>query len=167
VKEKTLVLARYVYFGRYSREWFSAYLKPFFIFSVMQQLLIIGNIGTTAVVRQAPNGQAIGFSIAVNETYKDKEGKKQEKTTWYDATFWKALGASTKVADYLVKGQTVVVTGTPYADAYMKDGQAVAKQCVRVQRLELVGSVKGQGGEGQGAAQSNVHTSDDDNDLPF
>lgn len=129
----------------------------------MQQFNLIGNIGKTAEVRQAANGQAIGFTVAVNETYKTQSGEKKEKTTWYDVTFWKKLGESTKVADFLVKGQTVAITGRPYADAYMKDGVAVAKQCVRVERLELIGSTKGQGGEATPA----VHTADDDNDLPF
>lgn len=131
----------------------------------MQQLLIIGNVGKEAVVRQAPNGQAIGFSVAVNETYKDKEGNKKEKTSWYKATMWKKLGESTKIADYLKPGQTVSIIGRPYADAYIKEGQAVGEQCVRVERLELVGSPKGQN---DAAPEDRVHKQeDDDNDLPF
>lgn len=141
----------------------------------MQQLLIIGNVGKEAVVRQAANGQAIGFSIAVNESYKDKQtGEKKEVTTWYKATFWKKLGDSTKIADYLKPGQTVSVIGRPYADAYLnKEGKAVADQCIRVERLELVGSVnKGQNGaatQTEPAAEDRVHQTqqDDDNDLPF
>lgn len=109
----------------------------------MQQLLIIGNVGKQAEVRQATSGQAIGFSVAVHDTFKDKDGGKQEKTTWYKCTFWKKLGDSTKVAEYLKPGQTVSIVGRPYADAYInKEGAAVAEQCVRVERLELIGSPK-------------------------
>ncbi len=156
------------YAGNGSRLTFN----PFLLF-VMQQLLIIGNVGKEAVVRQAANGQAIGFSIAVNESYKDKTtNEKKEKTTWYKATFWKKLGDSTKIADYLKPGQTVSIIGRAYADAYVNnDGKAVAEQCVRVERLELVGSVKGQNGtaaQTEPAAEDRVHqTQDDDNDLPF
>ena len=139
----------------------------------MQQLLIIGNVGKQAEVRQAPNGQAIGFSVAVNETYKDKvTGEKQDKTTWYKVTFWKKLGESTKVAEYLKPGQTVAITGRPYADAYVnKEGKVVAEQCVRAERLELVGSPKAQNGaatQEEIAAEDRIHLKqDDDNDLPF
>ena len=139
----------------------------------MQQLLIIGNVGRAAEVRQASNGQAIGFSVAVNETYKDKQtGEKKEKTTWYKATFWKGLGDSTKIAEYLKPGQTVSIVGRAYADAYVKDGKAIAEQCVRVERLELVGSVnKSQNGaaaQDEPAAEDRIHLKqDDDNDLPF
>ncbi|MDF7815347.1 single-stranded DNA-binding protein [Hymenobacter sp. YC55] len=138
----------------------------------MQQLLIIGNVGKQAEVRQAENGQAIGFSVAVNESYKDKSGQRQEKTTWYKATFWKKLGDSTKIAEYLKPGQTVSIIGRPYADAYLnKEGNAVAEQCVRVSSLDLIGSPKGQSealveGPDSDDLRSTLNK-DDDNDLPF
>ena len=138
----------------------------------MQKLIIVGNVGKEAVVRQASNGQAIGFSVAVNESYKDKQGQRQEKTSWYKCTSWVALGASTKIADYLKPGQTVSIEGKPYADAYINnEGKAVAEQCIRVERLELVGSVKGQNGaaaQAEPTAEERSHRAqDDDNDLPF
>lgn len=140
----------------------------------MQQLLIIGNVGKEAVVRQATNGQAIGFSVAVNESYKDKQtGEKKEKTTWYKATFWKKLDESVKIADYLKPGQTVSIVGRAYADAYVNnEGKAVAEQCVRVERLELVGPARNQNGaaaQSEPAAEDRIHNraEDDDNDLPF
>lgn len=144
----------------------------------MQQLLIIGNVGKQAEVRQATNGQAIGFSVAVNEAYTDKaSGEKKEKTTWYKATFWKKLGDSTKVAEYLVPGKTVSIVGRPYADAYInKEGKAVAEQCIRVERLELISTQKGNtpgtdaaasvGADGL-SANERFHADDDNNDLPF
>lgn len=137
----------------------------------MQQLIIIGNVGKEAVVRQASNGQAIGFSVAVNETYNDKQtGERKEKTTWYKATSWVKLGASTKVAEYLKPGQTVSIVGKPYADAYTNgEGKAVAEQCIRVERLMLVGSPKSQNGaapQAEPAAEDRLHVNDD-NDLPF
>lgn len=139
----------------------------------MQQLLIIGNVGKQAEVRQSSNGQAIGFSVAVNETYKDKTtGDKKEKTTWYKATFWKQLGESTKVAEYLKPGQPVSIVGRPYAEGYVnKEGKSVAEQCVRVERLELVGSPRGQNAATQTeqADEDRIHvkSEDEDNDLPF
>jgi single-strand DNA-binding protein len=144
-----------------------------FLFFVMQQLIIIGNVGKQAEVRQAPNGQAIGFSVAVNETYKDKaSGEKKEKTTWYKLTIWKKLGESTKIAEYLKPGQTVSVVGRPYADAYIKDGKAIGEQCVRVERLELVGTPKGQAGttvapSDELTLDERIGRPEDDNDLPF
>lgn len=149
-------------------------INPFFP-PIMQQLLIIGNVGKQAEVRQATSGQAIGFSVAVHDTYTDKAtGEKQEKTTWYKATFWKKLGDSTKVAEYLKPGQTVSIVGRAYADAYInKEGKAVAEQCVRVERLELVGSPKGSStnaaGEpdADGLSVNERFHADDNNDLPF
>lgn len=137
----------------------------------MQVFHVAGNVGKQAEVRQAPNGQAIGFSIAVNESYKDKNsGERKEKTTWYKITFWKALGESTKIAEFLKPGQPVIITGIPYADAYIKDGKAIPEQCVRVLRLELIGSPKNQAAGVEVPLDENdrIHLrSDDDNDLPF
>ena len=136
----------------------------------MQVLHIVGNVGKDAEVRQTSTGQAIGFSVAVNETYTDHQGERQERTSWYKATLWKKLGASTGVAQYLVKGQSVAITGRPSAEAFTgQDGTARAEMCVRVERLDLVGRAKAKDADAGDNMEPEFSTneSSDDNDLPF
>lgn len=140
----------------------------------MQQLIIIGNVAKAAEVRQVnENVQVISFRVAVNESYKDKQGQKQERTTYYKVERWVKAGASTKVAEFLTKGKLVSVTGKPSVSAYLdKDNQAQADLVVRVNNapdaLQLLGS-NGQGTSGNEATHNQVVPAggDDDNDLPF
>ncbi|QIX59700.1 single-stranded DNA-binding protein [Hymenobacter sp. BT18] len=149
----------------------------------MQQITILGNVGRDAVIRDTNGRRAIGFSVAVNESYKDGQGNKVESTNWYSCTIWRDGQQSTKVADYLKAGQQVLIQGQPKIRVYQRnsDKQWAGEIEVRVDKIELVGGKKESGPvqvaeqpqtlgpqrdaprAGNMAAASN----DDDNDLPF
>lgn len=100
-----------------------------------------GNLGGDAEVKTLDSGSSvISFSVAVSETWKDKSGEKKEKTTWVKCNKWVSANGSTKIADYLKKGQTVIVQGKPEAKAYKdKNDDAKANLEVNVSELTLVG----------------------------
>ena len=149
----------------------------------MQQITLLGNVGRDAVTRETNGRRAIGFSVAVNESYKDSNGNKVENTNWYDCTIWRDGQQSTKVADYLKRGQQVLIQGRPSVRSYQsqKDGKWYAALEVRVDKCELVGSAKPDTQPVHVAEQPQTLAAhrdapapagqpaqkDDDNDLPF
>jgi single-strand DNA-binding protein len=139
----------------------------------MQQITFIGHVGKDAVVREVGTSKAIGFRVAVNDTYRDKNDKTVETTSWYDCTMWVPEGRSTKLADYLKTGQQVYVQGTPKAAGYQdKDKNWVATIEVRVEprksAIKLLGRKADEVGTASTAgAAGTTGAADDDNDLPF
>ena len=69
----------------------------------MQQITIIGNLGEDARVVQPANGSGrqpfVAFQVACNESWKDKEGVKQERTVWFNC-----ITSYQNLAIYLKKG---------------------------------------------------------------
>lgn len=104
----------------------------------MQRLEIIGHIGQDAEVKDFGGNQVINFSVAVSESYTNRQGEKVTNTTWYECAKW---GNNTTVAQYLKKGQQVYISGKPQARAWQKDdGTLVASQGINVLSLQLLGS---------------------------
>lgn len=139
----------------------------------MIKLQIIGNLGKDCIKKEVNGKNVINFSVAHTERYKDSMGNPKERTTWVECAYWTEKLA---VADYLNKGRTVYVEGTPEADAYTnKEGQPAATLRMRVQNLQLLGGNAGESTNQQGtavasspmAAPQDFASSEKDADLPF
>lgn len=104
----------------------------------MLKILFTGNIGKAAEIRTLNSGDmAISFNVA----HTQKTGDGQEITTWVSCTKWVKAGASTKIADFLKKGQRVLIEGTPSARAWLQaDNSARAELDCRVLNIELLGA---------------------------
>lgn len=121
----------------------------------MLKMLITGNLGQDAKISQLQNGDSIiGFSVA----HTSKAANGESKTTWVNCNKYVKQGGSTAVAQYLVKGQKVLVEGMPYINEYTgQDGGKVSSLACRVYELELLGSIQqGQGAQGVPASQANT-----------
>lgn len=87
-------------------------------------ITVCGHVGRDAELRKAGDSDVASFSIAHTRKRKDKEW-----TTWYDVSVFGRQ--ATSVAEYVKKGQPVLVTGECYLDTYAgKDGQQ--KQTLRL-----------------------------------
>lgn len=76
----------------------------------LNKVLLIGSLGKDPEQRFMPNGNAVcNFSIATNETWKDKDGNKQEKVTWHNIVMFGKLAEI--AAQYLKKGSQVYLEG--------------------------------------------------------
>lgn len=81
--------------------------------NIANQMIIIGNLGGDAEVKDTKNGNLLAkFSVAVNK--KSKEGK--ETTTWVNVQAWGKLAEPCR---NLKKGERVVVIGEYISNAYM------------------------------------------------
>lgn len=76
----------------------------------LNKAIIIGNLGKDPETRFMPNGDAVcNFSVATTESYKDKNGDKQEKTEWHNITIYRKLAEI--AGQYLKKGSQVYLEG--------------------------------------------------------
>lgn len=80
---------------------------------------LIGRVGKDATVYNFDGGgAAINFSVAIDESYKDKQGQKVDKTTWVECTILVKDGGNTNRVNYLKKGCIVYVEGKPVSNGY-------------------------------------------------
>lgn len=131
----------------------------------MQRLTIIGHLGQDAEVKDLGHNQVINFSVAVSESYVNKTtNEKVTNTTWYECAKW---GNNTAVAQFLKKGQQVLVEGKPTARSWQKeDGSLVSVLGVSVLNLELLGSAKSENNStSQQTPQPVIQSSEQRNDA--
>jgi len=104
----------------------------------MNQLILLGNVGNDAETHQFDaNRYAIRFNLAVTESWKDAQGAKQTKTEWFRCT---RFSSSPNLASYIKKGTKLLVTGKASAEAYIKDGQAIAVPICNVRDVQFIES---------------------------
>ena len=76
----------------------------------MNKVIIIGRLGRDPELKYTQSGQAVcNVSVATDETYKDKDGKKVELTEWHRVQLWRHQAEF--AGKYLSKGRLVCVEG--------------------------------------------------------
>lgn len=121
-----------------------------------QQWMAIGNLGNDPEQRFTPGGVAVAsFSLAVNRTWTNQDGQRQDKTTWFRVTCWKKQAEI--VNQYLKKGAKVMVIGEieearPWTD---KDGNQRASLEVTAQTIKFLDG-RGEGDSETALAQKVV-----------
>ncbi len=77
---------------------------------MVNKVTLIGNLGKDPEVRRLENGAAVArFSVATNESYKDKAGEWQTQTEWHTVIAWRALAE--RAERQLKKGMMVYLEG--------------------------------------------------------
>jgi single-strand DNA-binding protein len=101
---------------------------------------IIGRVTKDAQVRKLSNErQVVNFSIAINDSYRNKQGERVEQTTYFDCSYW----VGTKVASILTKGALVELTGRAGARAWTgNDGQLHAGLNFHTSPIKLHAGIK-------------------------
>lgn len=99
------------------------------------KVILIGNLGSDPEIRYMPNGEAVAnFSIATTDQWKDKQGQKQERTTWHRIVCYRKLAEI--VEAYVKKGRSVYVSGSIQSQKYT-DKQGVDKVSFQIVADEL------------------------------
>ncbi len=76
----------------------------------INKVILIGNLGKDPETRYMSNGEAVtNITVATTDTWKDKNGEKQEKTEWHRVTFYRKLAEI--AGEYLKKGRQVYIEG--------------------------------------------------------
>lgn len=77
---------------------------------MINKVILIGNLGRDPEVRHLESGTTVAkFSVATNESYKDKSGEWQTLTEWHNVVAWRGLAQ--RVERDLKKGNMVFVEG--------------------------------------------------------
>ena len=80
---------------------------------------IIGRLTRDAEVRTtSQEKQVVNFSIAINDSYRNKQGERIEQTSYFDCSYW----ISPNVAKILTKGALVELTGRVSTRAWTANG---------------------------------------------
>lgn len=101
-----------------------------------------GNLTANAEVKTTTeNSKLVQFSIACNERVKENNEWK-DRASFYTVKVW--LHKDSKLTDYLVKGQSVQVSGSLVQERWEKDGNKQSMHVIRCQGdgIELVGGSK-------------------------
>lgn len=121
----------------------------------VNKVILVGNLGRDPEARNMSNGgKVVTFSLATSETWKDKEGQRQEKTQWHRvAIFNEKIG---EIAErFLRKGSKVYLEGALESRKYQdKEGQERETFEVVLGRFKGELTLLDSKGEGNGAAQS-------------
>lgn len=78
---------------------------------MVNKVILLGNLGQDPEVRHLESGAVVArFSLATNETYKDRTtGERKTLTEWHNVVVWRGLA---EVAEkYLKKGDSLYVEG--------------------------------------------------------
>jgi single-strand DNA-binding protein len=129
----------------------------------VNKCVFIGNVGKNPEVRYATSGSAVcNFSIAVNESWKDKEGNKQEKVEWINVVLFGKLAEI--AGEYLTKGREVYIGGKMQTRKWEdKDGNTRYTTEIVGNEMQMLG---GRGGGAQETPKGTVDTPEDDG-IPF
>jgi single-strand DNA-binding protein len=89
----------------------------------VNKVILVGRLGRDPETRYTGGGQAVAnFSVATDESYKDKNGERQKRTEWHKIVVW---GKQAEIAQqYLKKGSLVFIEGRIQSREWQdKEGQ--------------------------------------------
>ena len=146
---------------------------------MLNKVILIGRLGQDPIVRYMPNGEAVcNFSVATSESWKDKNGQRQEATEWHNVTMYRKLAEI--AGQYLRKGSQVYLEGRIQSRKYQgKDGIERTAYEIIANEMKMLGG--GNDGQQTQSAQGETPTpprrqapaapaapvEDIDNDIPF
>ena len=113
----------------------------------VNKAILVGRLGRDPETRYTSGGQAVAnFTLATDETYKDRSGERQKRTEWHRVVLWGKLAEIAQ--QYLKKGMLVYIEGRIQTRQWedKRDGQ-------KRQTTEIVGTTMrmlGSRGEGSG-----------------
>lgn len=146
----------------------------------VNKVILIGNLGADPEVRYLPSGDAVtNIRLATSETWKDKNGEKQERTEWHRVAFFGKLAEI--AGEYLKKGSQVYVEGSLRTRKWQdKEGQDRYTTEIVAERMQMLGPRGGgafeaadrEGGSGTTSpprtkASSGSSFDDFEDDIPF
>lgn len=133
----------------------------------VNRVTLIGHLGADPDMRYTNSGAGVcEMRLATSESWKGKDGEKQEKTEWHRLVAW---GKTAELcAKYLAKGRQVYVEGRIQTRTY-DDKEGVKKYITEivVNDVKFLGGGKGEGRRDDAPAPDPEPGSSDPDGLPF
>jgi len=121
----------------------------------VNKAIIVGYLGKDPEIRNAGSSKVCSFSVATNESWKDKDGNKQEKTEWHNIEFWDRQAEV--IHERFKKGDRIIIEGKLETQTWddKEDGKKRYKTIVRGLHFEFDGGGKREdsGGGGSGGSR--------------
>lgn len=137
----------------------------------LNKVQLIGSLGADPESRSLNNGgEVTNLRLATSETWKDKDGNRQEKTEWHNVViFNENLGRVAK--SYLRKGSKVYVEGALQTRKW-QDNSGTDRYTTEIVLQRFRGELvlldaKGSDTGTQATPQREPATADLDDDVPF
>lgn len=119
----------------------------------VNKVILIGRLGADPEIRYTQGGSPVAnLRLATNESWKGKDGNKEERTEWHKVVCWAKLAEL--ASQYLSKGRQVYIEGRLQTRMWEdKDGQKRYSTEIVASTLQFLGagSSKGAGAEGSSA----------------
>jgi len=108
---------------------------------MVNKAIIVGRLGKEPETRYTSGGSSVcNFSVATDESYKDKSGERQKKTTWHRIV---AFGKLAEICQqYLHKGSLVFIEGRIQTREWEKDGQKRTTTEIVANEMRMLGDKK-------------------------
>ena len=88
----------------------------------VNKVTLIGNVGDMPEIKTTADGKTIAnISLATSESWKDRNGQKQERTEWHRLVAFDRLAEI--VGQYVQKGSKLYVEGTLRTRSWEQEGQ--------------------------------------------
>lgn len=91
--------------------------------TLRNKVQLIGNLGNDPEILNMESGNKLAkFSLATNETYKNKNGERVTDTQWHNVVAW---GKTAEIIEtYVTKGKEIAIEGKLTSRSYeTKDGE--------------------------------------------
>src|SRR6201984_1508709 len=139
----------------------------------VNKAILVGRLGRDPETRFTSGGQAVAnFTLATDETFKDRSGERQKRTEWHRIVLWGKLAEITQ--QYLKKGMLVYIEGRIQTRQWedKRDGQKrttteIVGNVMRMLTSRAEGMAAGAGAGGMSAgASSNIDAPAPDESMP-
>src|SRR5580693_8963756 len=138
----------------------------------VNKVILVGRLGRDPETRYTGGGQAVAnFSLATDETFKDRAGERQKRTEWHKIVVW---GKQAEIAQqYLHKGSLLYVEGRIQSRQWDdREGQKRTTVEIVANNFRMLGgrgdaAAAGAGGGSAASTDSDFHAAPaDDNAGP-
>lgn len=137
----------------------------------LNKATLIGTVGKDPEVKTLDGGVKVAkFSLATNESYKDKNGQKVEITDWHNLSAWNKLADI--IEQYVKKGSHLYIEGRIKNRTYEKNGVKHYYTEIVIDNMIMLGGNKPatdsrQTGREATQQQESEYTQPNNDDLPF
>jgi len=136
------------------------------------EIELIGYVGKDPIFpkpNEYPN--FVTFSVGVSKMRKDKEGKEQKETTWFECNT-NSEGLAKVIKAYVTQGSGVLVKGYPKVRSYIdKSGNAKGSIEVNINHINLLTSSKEKQSNGEISRENYITEIEElsklDDEIPF
>lgn len=128
----------------------------------VNKVILIGNLGKDPETRYMSNNKAVtNITVATTDTWKDKNGDKQEKTEWHRVTLYRRLAEI--AGEYLKKGKPVYIEGRLETRKWTdKEGVEHYTTAIIANDMKMLGGKPGGGSDSGGREHSSQKSSQRD-----